>query len=73
MAKSLLEKAKEVQAIRTHSANFSDEELELVSAWLADEITLKQMLQVLKLKSTAQPYVFIARGARELWRRANKK
>lgn len=69
MAKSLVEKAKEIQAVNTRANFYNEEELELVQAWLDDIVTLKQVMQVMK-KSTASVYVFLAMGARELYRRA---
>lgn len=67
--KSLLERALELKPIRGYDHNFGEEELQLIQAWLAGDVTLKQVLTAKGFKSTSHSYVFLARGARMLYQR----
>lgn len=69
MAKTLLQQAKDIR-VSKHNISFTEQELEVVEAWLADEIQLTQIMKALKITS-GRSYVWLALGAREIWR--NKK
>ncbi len=60
---SLLEKAKAAKESK-HKTKYSDEELELVQAWLEGEVSLFQVIQVTGNRGGV--YAFLAIGAREL-------
>lgn len=63
---SLLEKAKSAKPNK-RKRKISKEELELIKAWLNDEISLEQVRIATNEKSGASLYVMLALGARELW------
>jgi len=53
---------------------FSEEEKELVLAWLADEIGVTQISKALKMNGTGNVYAFLARGAKQIFQeKGNKK
>lgn len=72
MAKSLIDKAKEFNRNK-RKEDFSEQELELVTAWMNDEISTTQILHALNLKATGNIYAFLARGARLLYRQSKKE
>ncbi len=71
---TLLEQAKAAkQPSKLNSREFTIEEEELCMAWLNGEITLTQVQSAMQLKSAAQPYVFLARCARQMFMKSRKK
>jgi len=58
----LIEKAKKTVYIPPTKA-ISEEQMELIEAWLKDEITIAQISKVLELPNTST-YIFLARGAK---------
>jgi len=65
MAKTLLEKAKEVSSHNNNITNIGEEEKELALAYLRGEINSKQ-IRVAMNKEGIQFYSFIVRAVREL-------
>lgn len=63
---SLLDKAKSTKA-NTRISDFDKEKLELVQAWLDDEVTLKQVNAALD-DSAYNSYVFLALGSKAIYR-----
>lgn len=68
MKKSLLDKAKKIPHKYRKHKEYSCGELELIIAWLNDEVELSQMQEVLKIKAGLGVYIFICMGIRQLWR-----
>lgn len=65
---SLLDKAKERDKDKRTKSKFSEEEKELVLAWLEDEITVTQVMTAIKApRNGAYVYSFLARGAKALY------
>jgi len=69
---TLLEKALAYKSKKRPNNKMSMEELELVTAWLNDEIQLNAIIQAKGIQSGAQAYCFLAQGCRELWRRSKR-
>ena len=67
---SLVELAKSIK-VGKRNTSLNDDELELVKAWLNDEVQLGQVMKALK-KTSGNVYVFIALGARTLWQNGRK-
>jgi hypothetical protein len=68
MAKqSLLEKAKEIPTAM-RECKVSEEQLELVQAWLNNEVTLTQVMKVTG-RTTSTVYVLLAIASKELYTR----
>jgi hypothetical protein len=72
MKTSLLEKTQQVGDKTTQRRNYSEEELEVVQAWLDNEVTITQIMKALN-KSTGYTYTFLAIGCRELYRNIRKQ
>lgn len=70
---SLLEKAKQIPAKSRKSNAFTEEELDLVLAWINDEIGLHQMQKALNLSSGNGAYLFIARACRQMLGKNGRK
>jgi hypothetical protein len=67
---SLLEQAKEVKIERKrYKKEHTEEELELVEAWLNDVIEMTKIQKVMNHRNSGQTYVFLVRGARVLHQR----
>lgn len=66
---SLLSDAKKVQVTRKAIRKFTAEDLELIEAWLNDEVTMIQIVKAKKFGSTNQFYGYCAMVAREIWRK----
>ena len=64
---TLLEKAKGTNT-RKSNRTFSQQEIELVEAWLNSEISLGQFISV----KGKNPYTFIALAARTIWTKRKK-
>ena len=64
---SLLEKAKQ---LKRKTTKLSNEELELVEAWLNGEVNNQQIIEVTKINNGVGVYVLLANGAKELWNRS---
>lgn len=64
---SLLEKAKAVKELQ-HKTKYTDEQLELVQAWLGGDVSLHQVVQATGNRGGV--YAFLAMGARELFIRS---
>lgn len=58
--KSLLEQAKEIKATRQVPRTFTQEQIELVNAWVDDKVSLSQIQKVLRLSNSQQTSSFIA-------------
>lgn len=65
--KSLLEQAQETVALRKGAHIYSEEELELVEAWLHGDVQLSRVAEVLNLKYSNQVYTWIAMGCRQIF------
>lgn len=65
--KSLLKQAQETVALHKGAHIYSEEELELVEAWLNGNIQLSKMAKVLNIRNTSQVYVWIAMGCRQIF------
>lgn len=65
---SLLDKAKSVKAIKSHERIYSEEEIELIWAWILDEISLTQFCKAMG-KHTGAAYVYLALGCKEILRK----
>ncbi len=68
---SLLDKARKTPISRKQKTDYSKEELELVKAWLSGEIALTQVRKAIESKNGAGVYVFLAAGARVLYKSNN--
>ena len=67
---SLLEAARApITTPKSAARGFSPEELELAEAWLNGELELQRVSTALKKCCATNAYIFLARAARELWRR----
>ncbi len=71
---SLLEKALEHPSGNRKADVFDEDDFELIEAWLSGRIALAQVKRArgLPLAGT-DGYSYIARGAREMWKRINGK
>lgn len=65
---SLLEKAKSTKLKRLRRT-YTDEELDLVKAWLKGEIVQSQVDAAMDFSGSSSCYSFLALGAKELVRR----
>lgn len=71
---TLLEKAKKIEPLRGMKHLPTEEEIELVFAWVKDEITGKQMCGALKKSSMSGNYLyFVAVCLREAYRQGKLK
>lgn len=60
---SLVKQAQKVtKAYSSHTINFSKDEMELVFAWVKDEVSLTQVYLVMKHKSYNATYTWLARA-----------
>ena len=71
MKQTLVEKAKSLP--RRKGRTLTEEEVELVLAWLNDEVSIGQVIKAIGATSGASPYVFLAIGCKQIWREANRK
>lgn len=73
--KSLLEQAKDATHPRQKrpDSDIGPDDIELVEAWLASEITLEQMKSAKKFQNGASCYVYIARVCRVMYQQAKEK
>ena len=69
---SLLEQAKKLSRGR-ETKGISEQHLELVEAWLNDEINGVQLRRVLKMSNGVGHYVLIANAAKTIWLRKKMK
>ena len=69
---TLLEKAIALLPPKSRKANFSNEELELIEAWLNGKVGHGQVSRATGRSSTAL-YSFLATGAHHLWMNGGKK
>ncbi len=71
---TLLEQAKSMQReLGRKAREYTLEEEDLCMAWLNGEIKISQVQHAMNMKSTGQPYVFLAMCARQLFMKARKK
>ena len=64
--KSLLEIAKAIPARSLKQFKYSDDDIELVKAWVRNEIGLSQLQQAKKFASSQAAYSYIALVCREI-------
>lgn len=69
---TLLERAKKVKNGKHVKRKYTEEELELVEAWLNDEVSNKAVIETMKLDQGVGIYTFIAFGCRQLFQRTRK-
>ena len=67
MTFSLLEQAKKYSKPDKRVKKYSEQELEVVEAWLNDEITMVQVAAVVKISSPSGAYQFLATGSKLVW------
>jgi hypothetical protein len=58
--KTLLEKAKLVNSVKTHQHFINEEKLELGIAWAKEEISIAQLIAVLQFQSPNKAYTFLS-------------
>lgn len=66
---SLLEEAKKIVVRRKDVNRTTDEDIELVIAYFDDEITLKQVAEVVNKTNASQVYNYLSVVLREAWRK----
>lgn len=62
----LLDHAKSVKLRSIKTEKYTDDDFELVEAWLKNEITIKQMQEAKKFTAYGQCYVYIAMVSRAM-------
>lgn len=70
---SLLDKAKSIPARTRKPRIYSSEEMELVEAWINDEIGISQLVVAANLKSVNSAYGYIAFVCRQMLCKNGKK
>ena len=66
---TLREKAKKIIVLRKSVRKYSQEDFDLINAWLDDEVVLGQAAKSLDFKNNNQFLCYVAYGIREMQRR----
>jgi hypothetical protein len=61
----LVDKAKSLGDPRVGATIYTDEEIELVLAWAAGEVTISQLSRAVNLRSVSAAYAYIAQVLRQ--------